>query len=375
MTAGSMAAPARRWRFERTATPSPLLLGALSIVAVLVTFAVAGIFLLATGHSPFRALTDIWQGSFGDGYSFSETLLEATPLILIGLGIGLAYRMSLWNIGGEGQFYMGAFAATGIGLHLAWHNWTIVPAMMAGAILAGGLWAAVPALLRAYLDVSEIITTLLLNYVAILWVDYFVFGPWRDPAELSFPITHPLPGAAQLPTFGGTRVNLSFVFALAAAAFIWSALRSTAWGYEVRVIGANPAAARYAGMNLRRNIVTGMLIAGGLAGLAGMAVVAGVSHQLQDGISPGYGYMAIIVAFLGRGNPLGIVLVGVLFGGLQNGGQNLEMDGIPAAIVNMLEATLLFAVLAVQILTRYRLRRVMAPVPTPAEESVPAGAP
>jgi general nucleoside transport system permease protein len=197
-----------------------------------------------------------------------------------------------------------------------------------------------------------------------------VFGPWRDPAELSFPITPPLPAAAQLPTFGGTRVNLSFVLALLSVLVIWLLLRYTPWGYEIRVIGANPRVARYAGMNLKRSIVTIMAVSGALAGLAGFAVMAGVSYQLQDGISPGYGYMAIIVATLARGNPFGVVLVGILFGGLQNGGQNLEMDGIPQATVNMIQASLLFAVLAVQVLTHYRLRRTTSPAET-ADEPAP----
>lgn len=345
------------WRLERVAAPNPFVVAGLSIVAVGIAFLIASIFLMLTGHPPGRAFGDIYSGAFSGSYNFSETLLEATPLIFIGLGVGLAYRMSLWNIGGEGQFYMGAFVTTGIGLHLAWHNWTIVPAMMVGSIVAGACWAAVPGLLRAYLGVSEIITSLLLNYVGVLWVDYFVFGPWRDPAELSFPITPALPNNAQLPTLFGTRLNLAFGLALVAAVLIWAVLRYTTWGYELRIIGSNPRVAMYAGISLRRNIVLVMAVSGALAGLAGFAVMAGVSYQLQDGISPGYGYMAIIVAVLARGNPFGVILVAILFGGLQNGGQNLQMDGIPQSIVNMIQASLLFSILAVQVLTNYRVRR------------------
>jgi simple sugar transport system permease protein len=226
--------------------------------------------------------------------------------------------------------------------------------MMLAGFLAGALWGLIPGILKASLNVSEIITSLLLNYVAILWVDYFVYGPWKDPKGYGFPFTPFFGEGAWLPTFFGTRVHLGIIFALVAAVIIYFLLKSTRLGYEIRVIGENPQAARYAGMNIFRTIIVVFLVSGGLAGLAGMAEVSGVIHRLQHAISPGYGYTAIIIAWLSRLNPLVTLLVSILFGGLLVGGFSVRSIGLSESLVYVIQGIILFLLLAGDLLTRYR---------------------
>jgi simple sugar transport system permease protein len=276
--------------------------------------------------------------------------------MILGLGISLAFRMQLWNIGAEGQIYMGAFAASWVPLafpHLP--AAVMIPAMMITAMLAGGLWALLPAIPRAYLGVNEIITTLMLNYVAILWVEYLVFGPWRDPQGFNFPLSAPFPEAARLGMLGDTRVHGGILFALVLAAIIYVIINRTRWGYEIKVIGESEAAARYAGMDIRRNILLVMLLSGAVCGLAGMSEVSGISGRLQHGISPGYGYTAIIVAWLAKLNPLAIIVVSILFGGLQVGGYMVQSSGVSASVATMLQGSILFFVLGGEVFNRYKV--------------------
>jgi simple sugar transport system permease protein len=234
----------------------------------------------------------------------------------------------------------------------------MVPAMMAAGLLGGGLWGLIPGVLRAWFGASEIITSLMLNYVAILFSDYLVYGPWRDPGAFGFPGTPRLPAAAWLPSVGTTRVHLGLLFGLAAAAILWVVLRRTRWGYEIGVMGENPRAALYAGMPTKRTILMVMFVSGALAGLAGMSEVAGIGHQLQRHLSPGYGYAAIIVAWLARLHPFGAVLVAFLLAALTVGGDRIQMSlGLPAAVAPMLQGTILFFLLGGDVLTRYRLTR------------------
>ena len=214
----------------------------------------------------------------------------------------------------------------------------MVPAMVVAGLLGGGLWGLIPGALRAWFGASEIITSLMLNYVAILFSEYLVHGPWRDPQAFGFPGTPPLPDAAWLPNWGTTRVHLGLLFGLVAAVALWVMLRRTRWGYEIGVMGENPRAALYAGMPTKRTILLVMAVSGALAGLAGMSEVAGIGHQLQRNLSPGYGYAAIIVAWLGRLHPFGAVLVAFLLAALTVGGDQIQMSlGLPAAIAPMLQ--------------------------------------
>ncbi len=216
-----------------------------------------------------------------------------------------------------------------------------------------------PALPRAYLGTNEVITTLMLNYVAILGTAYLVHGPWRDPHGFNFPLTAQFAPSAHLPTFLGTRVHVGALLVLVGAALLTLVWGRTRWGYEIKVIGESVAAARYAGMRVRRNVLLIMFLSGGLAGVAGMAEVAGVIHRLQPQISPGYGYAAIIVAWLARLRPWGTVLVAVLFGALLVGGYAVQTAGIPAAVAAMLQGTILFFVLGSEFLLHYRVRVVV----------------
>ncbi|MCR4433420.1 MAG: ABC transporter permease [bacterium] len=341
---------------EKRESSSPLVNFLVPVLSVLFALLLGALIIYLSGFDPGVAYMEMLSGAFGSGYAISETIVKAIPLMLCALGVGLAFKTVLWNIGAEGQLYMGAWAAGWVALSFPQgQSWWLIPLMMIAGFLAGALWGLVPGILKASLNVNEIITSLLLNYVAILWVDYFVYGPWKDPKGYGFPFTPFFGEGAWLPTFFGTRVHLGIVFALFAAIIIYFLLKSTRLGYEIRVIGENPRAAKYAGMNIFRNIIIVFIISGGLAGLAGMAEVSGVIHRLQHAISPGYGYTAIIIAWLSRLNPITTVLVAILFGGLLVGGFSVRSIGLSESLVYVIQGIILFLLLAGDILTRYRL--------------------
>lgn len=346
---------------ERQPTPSRLATILIPLASILLAYLAGGILLLVSGHDPLAVYGAMLNGAFGSTNGLAETLVKTIPLLLTALGVSIAFKMLLWNIGAEGQLHMGAIAATGTALYLipGAPAIIIIPAMVVAGFIGGAVWGLIPGALRAYLKVNEIITSLLLNYVAILFAEYLVYGPWKDPKGFGFPGTPPLPDAAWLPRLAPTRVHLGLLFGLLAAVIIFIILRRTVWGYEIRVIGENERAARYAGMNIARNILLVMAISGGLAGIAGMSEVAGIAHQLQRNLSPGYGYTAIIIAWLAKLNPWVIVLVSFLFAGLLVGGDQLQISmGLPAAIAPMLQGTILFFLLGGEILANYRIRRV-----------------
>lgn len=346
----------RTIRLEKRMTVSPWATVLVPTVSIILALLFGGLFLVFTGHNPLEVYRLMFSGAFGSAYGLSETVVKATPLILTGLAVAIAFRMLLWNIGAEGQLYMGAFAASWVALTFPdLPAFIMLPAMFVAGFLGGALWGLLPAIPRALMGVNETITTLMLNYVAILWVDYLVYGPWKDPNGFNFPLTAPFTEAATLPTFGGTRVHMGLIFALVAVIVLYVILKYTAWGYEIRVIGESQVAARYAGMNIMRNILLVMFLSGGLAGIAGMAEVAGITQRLQHGISPGYGYTAIIIAWLSKLNPWAIILVSFLLGGLLVGGYTIQTAGIPAATASMLQGAILFFVLGGEIFTRYRM--------------------
>lgn len=276
-----------------------------------------GVFLLA-GANPLTAYAVMLEGAFGTPYSVSEVLVKAIPLMLCGLAVAVAARIQVWNIGVEGQLVLGGMGAAWVALFCSRHlpPAMILPAMVAAGFVAGGLWAAIPGVLKARWGVNEILTSLMLNYVAIYWLEHLYFGPWRDPRGMGFPGTAMFPQSAWLPRFPGTRIHLGLLFAVVAAVLLRWVLNRTRWGYELRVTGENPQAARYAGMNLSRNILVVMFLSGGLAGLAGMAESAGIHYRLQQGLAVGYGYAGIIVAWLARLHPTGLLLAAVLIASL-----------------------------------------------------------
>lgn len=329
---------------------------AVPILSIVLAFACGWIFLHFSGFDPGESYVRMYQGAFGSRYAISETLVKAIPLAICGLGVSLAFRMKLWNIGAEGQFHMGALAASGVALSMGdLSAWMLLPLMFLAGFAAGGIWGAIPGALRAYWDVNETITSLMLNYVAILWVDFLVFGPWKDPSSMGFPLTPRFSVNGYLPTLGTSRVHIGLILAFIIAIIVYIVLQYTRWGYEVRVVGESKAAARYAGMNVARHILLVMLISGGIAGLAGMIEVSGITHRLQQGISPGYGYTAIIVAWLARLNPFTILLVAFLFGALLVGGFSVQTLGISFSIVLVLQGAILFFLLGGEIFLKNRL--------------------
>ena len=353
-----------------------------TIGAVVVALLISAVILAFVGGDPVRAYGHIVKAAFGSVGVLSDTLVKATPLILTGLACSLAFRMRLWNIGAEGQFLLGAWGASAIVLAPVLPPGTpgivLIPVMMLAGAVAGGIWGFIPGVLRARLGVNEIITSLMLNYVALFWVQYWVFGPW---SEGGFQQTAQFPRDAWLPRltdfsgsvegFGGLTVHLGFIFGLAAATLMWFLLNRSRAGYEIRLIGDSPRAARYAGIDIRRAIIIVFVISGALAGLAGMSEVGGVVHRLQDRISPGYGYTAIIIAYLAHFGPFRVVLASILFGALILAGREIQPSGVPA----MIQGVILFALIAADVLVRYRIRierrRPVATTPqaTPASGS------
>lgn len=372
--AKAVAPAASRWpfrvRIERRLEQPRWLRWISPILLLILALLVGGVLLQIAGVDPMVAYRRIFRAAFGtpagwfrgELYPLSDTTVKATPLILAGLGVALAFRMRLWNIGAEGQLLIGAWAATGVALR--WLSpdtppLVMISAMMLAGFVGGAIYAAIPGLLRAWLGVNEIISSLMLTYVAAYWNNYFIYGPW---SLRGFGLTPKFPRNAWLPrlldfsdvvpAFRGLTAHAGILIGVAAAAILWYMLRNSKWGYEIRVIGDNPTAAKYAGINLKRNILLVMAISGGLAGLAGMSEVAGVTHIFQEHISPGYGFTAIIVAWLGKLNPWGVILVSYLFGGLLVGGDEIQ----PFGIVQMLNGVILFVVIGGELLLTYRLR-------------------
>ncbi|HEV8352902.1 MAG TPA: ABC transporter permease [bacterium] len=351
-----------RLRLELRTRPSRMLLYVVPLLSIALALLVGGAVIAAAGANPLRAYSQMILGALGSLHSVAEVLVKSTPLMLAGLGVMLAFRVGFWNIGAEGQLYMGAFGATLVVLQ----GWSLpgigfLPTMVVAAVVAGGCWALIPALLKVRLNTNEILTTLLLNYVAILFVEYFLFGPWKDPLTLNFPMTKLFPHDAQLPRFGDTRLHWGFVLAIMLAAGFYL-LERTRWGFAITVTGENPRAAAYAGIDVLRTLVIAVVISGGLAGLAGMVEVAGIQLRLVTGISPPnapYGYTAIIVAWLARRRPLGVILVSILLGVLYVGGEVLQIETkLPTAIVLVVQAMILLFILGGQVLTRYRVALV-----------------
>jgi ABC-type uncharacterized transport system permease subunit len=338
----------------------PAYQGAVAASAAVVIAGVTGAALFAVlGVNPLSAYAAMGSGVFSSADAFSEVLVKATPLIFTGLAVATAAVMMLWNIGAEGQLVWGGIFAAGTALFLFPDApaWLLVPLVLLASVLGGMVWSLIPALLKTQYRVNEILTTLLLNYVAIIYMEHLFYGPWRDPAGFGFPGTAQIPAAAQLLRLFGTRVSLGFPLALLSAVFLYYLLNKSAWGYQVRVIGQEQRAARYAGFNVTAKILTVMALSGAFAGIAGMVEVCGIHYRLQTGLAVGYGYDGIIVAWLAGLNPLAIPFAAILLGALFVGGEQLQsVLGLPASISLILEGALLFGLFAGQVLTGYRIR-------------------
>jgi general nucleoside transport system permease protein len=320
---------------------------AVAVAAIVLGLVVLAGGLALAGYDPLAALAALWSGAFGSWFAFSSaTLVRTVPLILIGLGIALAFRAGTFNIGGEGQFYAGAIAATWLGLHVGGLAPALaIPAVWCGALLAGGLWVAVPVGLRFRYGVLEVISTLLLNFVAEALVSFMVQGPLQERQGI-YPQSDAIADSARLPVLSGTRLHAGLLLAVGCAAALWYLFARTRWGFELRAVGAGERAAEISGrIDSRRVAARALLASGAIAGLAGGVEVTGVSYALYQNLSPGYGFTAIAVALLARLHPLGVVGAGLLFGALEAGAGAMQRDaGVPAVAVSVVEAVVLLVV-------------------------------
>lgn len=358
-------------QFEKRLTLSRSAYYLMPVLSFVLALLFGAILLALVGANPWQTYRAMFEGAFGtptqwqngEFFGLTETLVKAIPLMLTGLSVAIAFRMLFWNIGAEGQLVMGGVGAATVALWLPAlapflppSPWLYLPLMAIAGMAAGALWGLIPALLKAYLRVNEIITTLMLNYIAILWYQYLFQIAWKDPQGMGFPGTAMLPEYTWLPRFTG-RLHWGLAIAVLVAILLWMVLDRTRWGYEIRLIGENPNAARYAGISLIANIILVMALSGGLAGLAGVTEVAGISHRLQRGLDVGNGFTGIIVAWLGKLSPWGILLVAVLLAALLVGGEQIQITmGLPAAVALVLQGAILFCVLGGEIFSRYRLR-------------------
>lgn len=335
-----------------------------SLLAIIVALILGGILITFSGGNAFRSYTHIARASFGSIGVLSDTIVKATPILFTSLACVIAFRMRLWNIGAEGQFIMGAWGASLIVLlpvlPADTTPWIFIPVMMIGGMLAGAIWGFVPGYLKAKLNVNEIISTLMMNYIAVSWVNFWIFAVWSEGGfQMSpkFPLNAWLPRlldyADSIPIFRGLTTHMGLLIGIIMAVILWYVIYRSRWGYEIRLIGDNPRAAQYAGINIARNTILVMMLSGALAGLGGMSEVSGMVHRLQTSpIAAGYGFTGIIVAWLSKLNPLIVILVSILFGALLLAGREIQPSGIP----KMIQGIILVCLIASDFLLRYRVR-------------------
>ncbi len=355
-----------RLRIERRLDTPGWLKVAVPLASLVLAAIITGILLLATGHNPISTYHQMYSAAVTADGALSSTFVYATPMLFTGLCAAFAFRMRTYNIGGEGQLYMGAVGASATGLVLGdWPRPLLIIAMVIGGALAGMVWATIPALLRAYLRTNEILTSLMLNYVAGFFMYYLIYDSasyWRDlttPGASVFPTGKTLGPNASWPgiTIGSFVLPMGFVLGIGLAVSLLFLIRSTRYGFEMRVVGDSPQAANYSGIRTKRKILSVMAISGGIAGIAGSSQIGDFGHVLDPrGLQQAqYGYTGIVVAALALYNPLAVVIVSLLIGGLTNAGFALEGPSFPTGLVGTMEGIILFTVLGGEILARYRI--------------------
>ena len=350
-------------RLESRARPSRAMALVSPLIALALTALLAALLFAALGKDPWRGLEIFFVEPLAGTRQITELLLKATPLIVIALGLAACYRANVWNIGAEGQFLLGAVGAGGVALWLTTHGIVLpraasVPLVLGAGVVGGMAWAAIVALLRERFNTNEILVSLMLVYVAQQVLNWLVFGPWKDPQGFNFPQTRTFHASTWLPPLlGGSRLNIGLLVALCAVALVWMFLFRSYRGFQLQVGGLAPAAARYAGFSSRSAIWSALMISGGLAGLAGALEIAGPLRQLTPHVSTGLGFTAIIVVFVGRLHPLGIVFAGVLLAMMLIGGElGQSRLGLPNAISGVFQGLLLVLLLACDTLIHYRVR-------------------
>ena len=344
--AGIQAEIARLWRLGPAIGQSAFR-PALGVALALLVF---GLFLAASGTNPTEALLEAWNGVLGSSFGLSEVGVTMIPLVLTALATAIPTRVGLVNVGGEGQLIVGAWAATGVALFFSvGQPWLMLPVMALAGCAGGGMWAGAAALLRRWRGVNEVISTLLANYLAILMINMFVFGPWKNPQGLGYPYTEPFGAAAIFPSIAGSRFHWGFLAAAIALVVCYVILTRTIWGFKMRAVGGNPEAARRRGIAVDKYVATAMIAGGALAGLAGMVEVSGIHHDLRPGISNDLGYLGLLASWLAGHNPLGIVAACFLIAVFLVAGDVLQLTaGLPSAAGLVLIGLALFFVLGLR---------------------------
>ncbi len=347
------------FEISKRKNPSGLAVITVSFLALLGAFIVASIVFWAYGANPIQAYKALFSGAFGGLYEISETVRRATPLLLAGIGLVIAFKAKFWNIGAEGQLLLGAIAASWVALFSPVPRPLMIPAMFFFGFLAGAAWGLIPAFLKSKLGINDVITTLMMNYIAINLVLFLVQGPWKGEQQWGFPYTDKFPDSAQLPTIGNTNVHwITVLIGVIAAFAVYFIINRTTPGFEIKVLGSNPSAGRFAGMSYVKTTLFVMTISGGLAGMAGVGEVAGIHHMLRNPseLSLGYGYTAIIVAWLARKNPIAVILTSLFFGAIFAGGDALKVSlGLPFQITDVFNGLILFFLIGSELLMSYKI--------------------
>ncbi len=359
-----------RIRLEKRLARSRLMLVATPVASVLLTMLLGAIIFELIGFDGPDAIYQTFITPIVASYKWIDVLTKAAPLIIIGLGLSLGNQAKIWNIGAEGQYVIGALAGAGVALAVPTApGFVAIPLMIAAGVLGGMAWAAIPAVLRTRLNVSEVLSTLMLVYVAMQVLNYLIGGPWKDPNGHNFPQTAPFNPSQTLPhAIPGTVIPPGFLVAIALTAVFWILMARSVYGFSVRTVGAAPSAARYGGFDAARTVWSTLMISGGMAGLAGILEAMSQLGQINLGFPSGYGFTAIIVSFLGRLHPIGVFLAGLILAVTYVGGQVAQtVVHVPQATAGIFQATMLFFILASDILVRYRVRFVReAPGAKPA---------
>ncbi len=340
-------------------------------VALLLSFAFCAVLLAVQGQSPVRAFSILWEGSLGSSWALADALLKSVPIFLCSLGVAITFRMQIWNIGAEGQFALGTIGATWAALTFAqWPAYLLLPFMFVCAALAGAIWALLAAVLRIALNVSEIISTLMLNYIGILLLEYLIYGVWKDPKSFGFPVSPEFSSSALIGMIGDSRQHWGLVIAAVLGVLMWAFLRFTRTGFEIKASGAGIRVAAYAKLPYPYLVALVMALSGAYAAIAGCIETSAVVGRLQPSIMAGYGYTAIVVAWLARLNPLGIALTSFLLACLRVGVENMQLEmQIPAAFGSVMEGVILLTVLAGQFFYSFRFERRRTAVTSSEEQA------
>ncbi len=345
--------------FTTVRRQAPLGWGAFFVVSAAVALALgaSAAMLSVQGKSPLSGMAVLFQGAFGSRWALEDCISKAIPIYLCSLGVAIAFRLQIWNIGAEGQFALGAVGAAWTVIHFSQLPWFfLIPLMMLVSFAAGAVWGVVPALLKLRMRANEIIVTLMMNYIAVFFLDYLVYGRWKDPASFGFPMTPVFPANAVVGRIGTTGINWGLLLCIASGVFVWIFFRYSRLGFELKASGENVQAARYARLPYEKLVVLVMVLGGGLAGWAGFIEASATLNRLQPSIMAGYGYTAIVVAWLARLHPLYIGIASLLLAGLRVGGENLQLElQVPAAFGEIMEGMILLTVLAASFFIHYRL--------------------